>query len=774
MSKIRTYLLLITAAILVSCSSTKHVPEGQHLVDHVNIKVDGDAPFTNDELLNYLRQLPNHKILWSIKLQLATYNLSGKDTSKWFNRWVRRIGQPPVIYDQTLTDASVKQLHQLFINKGFLHNEVTVDTVRHDAKKKIDVNYTVVTGEPHRISSVELIVSDPEVRRLLEGEGTALSVKEGDFFDRDRLDAQRNAITIHLRENGYYAFNKEYISFTADTIAGSTDVGLTINVKMPYKALGTTETLDSHPVYYVRDVYYVLDYDPAKDVGDKYANRDTVEYRGMKILCGPDRYLNGKILDHCCFISPGELYNISDVARTREALGRLPILKYVNVTIREVGDFADAKAVDAYILLTPAKKQGITVEIEGTNSEGDLGFGAGVTWRHRNIGHGGEVLTIKGRASYESISGDVSGLINNRYTEYAGEVGLSFPKFKAPFLSREFKRHMKATTVFDMSFNYQERPEYTRIIAGTAWKYKLSNHNATRRHTFDLIDINYVYLPKSSLDFIESIAPDNPLLRYSYEDHFIMKLGYSFHKSNKRLPSASSRYNRQPSVYSFRTSCEMAGNLLYAISSLTGQERVDGAYEIFRNRYSQYFKAEADYAIAYNFDQRNTLAFHVGAGIGVPYGNSTIMPFEKRFYAGGANGVRGWGVRTLGPGSYDSHNSVSDFINQCGDIRLDLNVEYRAKLFWLIEGGLFIDAGNIWTIHNYENQPGGMFHFNKFYKEIAASYGAGIRLDFTYFLLRLDLGMKAYNPAQNQEPWPLIHPKWSRDATFHFSVGYPF
>ena len=150
------------------------------------------------------------------------------------------------------------------------------------------------------------------------------------------------------------------------------------------------------------------------------------------------------------------------------------------------------------------------------------------------------------------------------------------------------------------------------------------------------------------------------------------------------------------------------------------------------------------------------------------------MPFEKRFYAGGANGVRGWGVRTLGPGCYDSKKSMSNFINQCGDISLILSAEYRAKLFWVLEGALFIDAGNIWTVHNYENQPGGMFKFNEFYKQIAMSYGAGLRLDFTYFLLRFDLGLKAYNPARGQESWPLLNPRWHRDATFHFAVGYPF
>ena len=185
-------------------------------------------------------------------------------------------------------------------------------------------------------------------------------------------------------------------------------------------------------------------------------------------------------------------------------------------------------------------------------------------------------------------------------------------------------------------------------------------------------------------------------------------------------------------------------------------------------------KMLADFSFTHSMSPRHSVAFHVGAGAAVPYGNATVLPFEKRFYAGGANSVRGWGVRTLGPGSFDATNSVNSFIYQCGDIRLDINFEYRAKLFWVLELGAFIDAGNIWTIRDYESQPGGVFKFNEFYKQIALAYGIGLRLDFTYYLLRFDMGLKDHNPAQNQERWPLIHPNWSRDATLHFSVGYPF
>ena len=427
-----------------------------------------------------------------------------------------------------------------------------------------------------------------------------------------------------------------------------------------------------------------------------------------------------------------------------------------------------------YIRLSRNKKQSITLDIEGTNSEGDLGFGVGATYQHRNLAKGSQLFTGRLRMNYESLSGSFNGLINDRYTEYAGEVGITFPRFEFPFAPLSMRQRFNVSSEFALSFNYQERPEYTRIISGAAWRYKWVNRTNTRRHEFDLIDINYVYLPARTNGFLDAIAPDNPLLRYSYEDHFIMSMGYRYYHTNKRIASAVGRARGiQPIVYTIRASAETAGNLLYLGSKAFGKRSESGVYEVFNTQFSQYIKGEVDYAITRNFDHRHSLAFHIGGGIGYPYGNSRVLPFEKRFYAGGANGVRGWGVRTLGPGRYNSHNSVSYFINQCGDIRLDMSLEYRAKLFWVLEGGAFI-RGTIWTIHNYENQPGGMFHFNTFWKEIAWAYGLGLRMDFNYFLLRLDLGVKAYNPAQGQERWPLFHFDWHRDTAVHFSVGYPF
>lgn len=780
----RFIIFLVVLAAGWGCSSTRHVPQGSFLLDEVKINVDDSAHVESAELVNYLRQMPNHKVLGFAKLQLGTYNLSGSDSTKWYNRWLRRLGQAPVIFNEELTEASRRQLQLAMVNKGFMDASVDVDTVSRPGKKKMKVTYNVHPGSPHTISSVTYDIADSALRKTVMADSALLSLGVGDNLDRNALDAERAMIAERLRNRGYYAFTKDYITFFADTAENSLDVDLTLVINPPRtnprepSATDSATEIPLHRTYYINKVVFIADGTSLSNTElDQISGRaDTTVYKDITVIYPHgDRYITPSSLSDKCFLIPGRMYRAAAVDRTYESLAQLGILKSINIELEPLSEVDGKLWLNAYIYLTRNKKQNVSFELEGTNSEGDFGFGIGLNYQHRDLGNRSNLLSTKFRVNYESLSGNLSNLINDRYTEYAGEVGITFPKFLCPFLSRSFKLRQKATTEFALSANYQERPEYTRIIAGAAWKYKWGTRDNRTRRTFDLIDVNYVYLPESTIDFINQIAPSNPLLRYSYEDHFIVRTGYTFQLTNRRIANPSGLNSlRQRRVYNFRASVETAGNLLYALSSIDGQKRRDGVYHLFGIQYSQYAKAEADYSVAHNFDTRNTLAFHAGAGIGVPYGNSRVLPFEKRFYAGGANGVRGWGVRTLGPGSFDSHNSVTDFINQCGDIRLDLSLEYRVKLFWVFKGAAFLDAGNIWTIHSYENQPGGMFRFSTFWKQIAMAYGLGLRMDFTYFILRFDLGVKAYNPAMNQERWPIIHPRWKRDTAFHFAVGYPF
>ena len=770
--------------ILAGCRSTRHVPQGKMLLDKVGIEVmDSNADVKAEDMVKYVQQLPNHKILWLVKLQLGIYNMSGKDSTKWYNRLARKMGEAPVIYDPSLTGMSVSQLRGALVNKGYLHARVVADTFVNVRGDKMRVNYGLYPGEPYVIRSIDYQFPSDSLRREVMRDSLRFPVKPGDPLDRDMLETERTIITDYLNNRGYYAFSKDLISFNADTTAGSREVDLTLKVNPPYPARRVAAdsdkvavAVDSHSKYIVRNIYCVTDYNAVRMMDlDFSSSPDTLDYKDMRIFYGKDRYIRPSVLYDNCFIRKGSLYSSRDVDRTYEAFSRLGILKFVNIRTVPVASLPGYGAVDVYILLTPGKLQTISFEVEGTNSEGDLGVAATATYTHRNIGKGSETFSVKLRGAYESLSGNLSGLLHDRYMEYSLETSVSFPKFKFPFLRESFKRKIRASTDLSISMNYQERPEYTRVIANAGWGYKWTERNNRRRHVFTIVDVDYVYLPESTNDFINEIAPGNPLLRYSYEDHFIMRMGYSFYLTNKRQP----RYGIEPfqsDIFTLRVNAETAGNVLCLASRIFSGHRdlPENPYRIFGIRYSQYVKAEADYALTHIFDERSSLAFHAGLGVAYPYGNANILPFEKRFYGGGANGVRGWDVRTLGPGSFNGSNSVASFINQCGDIRLDLNLEYRAKLFWLLEGAVFLDAGNIWTIHNYANQPGGMFKFNRFYKQIAAAYGIGLRLDFTYFLIRFDMGMKAHNPAMGQEPWPLLHPKWGRDSSFHFSIGYPF
>lgn len=767
---VRLFLILLATVGLMACSSVKHVPDGQLLLDNVTITVDDNDELQSAELVNFLRQTPNHKVLGFARLQLATYSLSGRDSTKWYNRWLRSLGRPPVIFDKDLTAASVRQLRLALLNRGYMDATVTADTVLQPKRKRASVNYHINAGTPHTISSLSLNVPDSAVAAVLAADTTLIDIASGDLFDRNRLDNLRTTVATAMHNAGFYDFSREYITFTADTVRGSKEIALTLNISSPGDRRGP-EAAVAHRRFIIRKVIFMVD-EPVDSVP-----ADTVDYRNITVVYGPDHYLKPSALYDMCFIEPGQPYSAKAVDKTYSALSRLSILRFINITMRPAGHLGDVGLLDAVISLSRNKKQSVSLELEGTNSAGDLGFGIGATYQNRNLAHRSELFTVKFRAAYESLSGNLDGFINKRYSEYAAETGITFPKFELPLASRAFKKRMQATTEFALSFNYQERPEYTRVIVGGAWRWKWNNRlrDMARRHTFDLIDINYVRLPRSTINFLDSIAPTNPLLRYSYEDHFIMRLGYSFYQTNRRIPTPElNAFAMQPSITTLRASAEVAGNVLYALTSAFCARPADGAYKVFGIQFSQYIKGEIDYTYTLNLNSRNALAFHAAGGIAYPYGNSSMVPFEKRFYAGGANGVRGWAVRTLGPGAYDSRNSVTDFINQCGDISLLFSAEYRAKLFWVLEGALFIDAGNVWTIHNYPNQPGGMFKFNKFYKQIAGAYGIGLRMDFTYFLLRFDLGFKAHNPAMNQEPWPLIHPRWGRDTTFHFAVGYPF
>ena len=762
-------ILLYLALSLASCSATKFVPDGSYLLDEVKIHTDNKEIKPSDMRL-YVRQNPNSKWFSTIKTQLYVYNWSGRDSTKWFNRFLRKIGDAPVIYNESDAIRSQEEIAKAVQNLGYMGASVKRTTKT--KKKKLKLFYEITSGKPYIVRTLKYDISDKKIAEYLRNDSTQSMLREGMLFDVNVLDAERQRITDYLLCNGYYKFNKDYITYTADTARNTHQVDLTLHL-LPYKTY-VGDTPKEHFQYKINKINFITDYDVLQSSAlSSIEINDSLHYNGFPIYYKDKLYLRPKVLVDNLRFASGDLYDERNVQKTYTYFGRLSALKYTNIRFFETQN-GDSTQLNCYVMLTKSKHKSISFELEGTNSAGDLGAAASVSFQHRNLFRGSETFMVKFRGAYEAISGLQPGYKNHNYTEYGVETSINFPNFLFPFLTSDFKRRIKATTEFGLQYNYQLRPEFSRTIASASWSYKWMQKQKIQ-HRIDLLDISYLYLPWISSQFQEDYInkdKDNYILKYNYENRLIVRMGYNYSYNSAGVALVNNTITTNS--YSIRAGFESAGNILYGISKMINMRKnKDGEYAILGIPYAQYLKGDFDFAKNIIIDHRNSLAFHAGIGIAVPYGNAKVVPFEKRYFSGGANSVRGWSVRNLGPGSFAGDGN---FMNQSGDIKLDASIEYRTRLFWKFRGAAFIDAGNIWTIREYENQPGGVFEFDKFYKQIAVAYGLGLRLDLDFFVLRFDGGMKAINPKYKKakERYPIIHPKFSRDFAFHFAVGYPF
>ena len=765
---LRLYIYLTLIALLSSCSANRFIPENQYLLDEVNIL--SDTKEVNPSLFtSYVRQNPNAKWFNLVKVPMHIYCLSGQDSTGSFNRFLKKLGDKPVIYDPFVTVKSQMEIEKAVKNMGYMRAKVHLNT--EIEKNKLKVNYLIEAGQPYTVQHIAYNIDDMLINDYIEKDSANSYLYEGMPFDVTILDNERNRITKLLQNNGYYKFNKDFLVYQADTVRNTFQVNLTMKL-LPFQ-LRKEDVPTKHKQYTIRNINFLTE-DNLFLQGNSLSEYDSIHHKGLHIYYKDNLYLRPNILANFNYIQPQELYREQDVQNTYTSMGRLRALKYTNINFNEV-TLNDSTQLDANILMTKGKNQSLSFEIEGTNSAGDLGAAASMTFQHRNVFKGSETFTMKVRGAYEAITGLQEGYENDDYKEYGIEASLNFPEFKFPFLSSDFKRKIRATSEVGMNFNSQIRPEFTRTLASASWSYKWVD-NKRSQHRFDLLNINYIYVPWKSDNFkayLENLTDRNSILIKSYEDQLIVRMGYSYiYNSANNLTRTSNKRNS----YSIRINLEEAGNLLYAASkTIHTTPKEDKGYVIANIPFAQYVKGDFDYAHNWNIDKRNSFVFHIGMGIAYPYGNSQVLPFEKRYFSGGPNSVRGWSVRSLGPGSYKGTDGNMNYINHTGDIKLDMNIEYRTHLFWKFNGAAFIDAGNVWNIREYEGQEEGTFRFNRFYKQLAVAYGLGIRFDLDYLIIRFDGGMKAINPMQTGKyQYPFIRPNFNRDFAFHFAVGYPF
>lgn len=712
------------AALLLSCSTTRVLQDGEYRLASNKIEIMNDDEFNPNSLEPYIKQ--KHKG-WSPFLNV--YNWSNGKGKGW-DKFVQRIGVAPIVYDPQQVDNSISNIDNHLEYLGYYGSHT--DSEIKVKKKRVYVTYNVNLGKRFPIRDLEISLPEKgEFAQAFLEDTCNMTVKPGAFLSEAALEAETERSASVLKDQGFYSFSKNNFFFEADTLAypGSAILKLRIN-----EYTRNENARDAEPIrrFLINDV---------------------------KISYPKNMKIREQVLTDLNLISPGETYSESRINNTYSRFSALRMFSSVNVGMTQV----DTNLVNCEISLSQSRNQGFKVNLEASsNSSGLLGVSPQFSYYHKNIFRGGEWLNLSFMGNFQfKFNDDVHS------NEFGVSGSLSLPKFL--FLPYRYFKGAIPRTDFNASYNYQNRPEYTRNIISTSYGY---NGNVDNRFYYQIypVQLNIVKLFNLDEDFYKTLAND-PFLRNAYQNHFDLGSGATLYYTS----NASS--NPQETYFYTRLQLDIAGNLLRAFNPLMKKD-ANGSGMIWNTPYSQFVRGEITLGRTWIFGRNSgqSIATRLVAGAGYAYGNSSGLPFEKHFYGGGANSLRGWQARTVGPGL--SQRDTSFVIpNQTGDMKLEANIEYRFNMFWKVAGAVFADAGNVWTLNNETSQTDreSMFRWNTFGESIAANWGVGLRLNFGFLLLRVDMGMKLHDPARLNGKW--VPPsQWLRRENYalHFGVGYPF
>ncbi len=757
--------IFIFPVLFYSCNATKFVPEDKYLLHSYKIE-SGEGEFDNKALNDYVKQKPNKRIFFW-RFYLSLYNLSSPDKDNGFHRWLRQIGEPPVIYKEDLKEKSAEQLRLYLRNKGYYNVEVSDTTIFKNQRAK--VIYNVNPNRPYRIRNISYFFQDATLSSIVLADTTSSKFRRGGLFDVDVLQDERIRIEKVLRDSGYFSFTRDFVYYDVDTALKSNQVDITLGIKN-YPGLDSRGRVihRDHQVYRIRDVYLVTDYEAVSSprIRDSVmTGKDTLLYDSIHVVYTGKPNIRPSVVTQKNYIIPNELFNASNVQRTYRNLTSLSAFKMVDIKFNEVDN--EEGLLDCEVLIAPATRQSYTIKVEGTNSGGNIGAAGNLSYRHRNLFGGSEQFELSFLGALETLRESTSetSASLSYMQEFGVEARLRIPKFLLPFKTDQFIRRYNPQTNIRLSYNYQKRPDYTRTLANASFGYEWKGNNKLTHRVLPM-EASLILTPYKSDDFETWLQ--GKYLFYSYEPHLIMDSRYTMIFSNQKLL-------KNQDFQDLRINVETAGNMFYGGYKLFAPDPGEGNYQLLGVNYAQYLKTDIDFRTYHFLYEDVSLVLRGFAGIGYAYLNSNAMPFEKQYFSGGANSIRAWQVKNLGPGSYvDPEESV--YPNQTGDVKLEANMEYRFKLFWKVEAALFVDAGNIWSLSKEDNREGAGFDITRFYKEIAVGTGAGTRFVFSFFIFRFDLGIPL------RYPYPIEGSAWlpgnsgikGRDLTFNVAIGYPF
>jgi outer membrane protein assembly factor BamA len=757
---------------LFSCSPVKFVPEDKYLISKVQVEIDNQK-INKESAKSLIKQKENYKILGFLKFHLLLYNLSSK---KKTDDWLKRIGEPPQIYDEDLTAKSEEQLKQFANSKGYFRASVSSNITVKENKRKVIVNYKLTSGEQYLIKRINYQIKDSLLQSIYFASSVKSEIKVGDAFDIDLMEKHQMDIVKLFRNNGYYYFSKDDVKFVADSSVYEKQVLVDLLIR-PAKNSQIDSAKVFQPFYLNNFFFSVLPGNSPVTISRDSVGifSDTITWDNSTLYQNKQVKYPPSLFNRTMRLNKGALYSNAEVESAFNAFNRLRQFRFVDIQFKEVASASDTNLLDCYVRLAPLNKQSTSFDIEGTNTSGNFGVAGNVTYLHRNLFRGAEVFQLSFLGGIERIEKQNEGVSDYfNTTEFGIESSLMIPKLLGPGnFFRDFERFLPKT-VLGLAYNYQRRPEYTRTINSVKFGYDWKS-TEDLRHIWNLLDYNQVNVFDYDPEFIDGIK--DLYIKSSFTDHLIFAMNYSLIYNNQRMNTIKN--------YTYvKFNIEASGNLLWAISELTNRDKYQAVdslgivqaeyYQVFNTRFAQYIKSDIEYSKGFSIDKYNSIVSRAFFGIGVPYGNFDVLPFEKKYFSGGANGIRAWPVRSLGPGTYKA--SPEEYPNQTADIKLEANMEYRFKLISFVEGALFLDAGNIWAINEKDNREGAQFQFDKFYKQIAFGTGAGLRFDMSYFILRLDLGMKLRDPAVSENRGWIVgyRPYSNNDFNLSFAIGYPF
>ncbi len=769
---IQILLLFVFYLLFTACNTTKHVPNNQQLLSG-NLIESTSKNIDIAPIYNYLKQKPNTKTALFFNFHLWIYNIShDKDgqerkLKKWLGIYKMGdiIGEPPVIMDTSLNQLSVRQIQKYMRNRGYYRSYVkdSLELFGRNDKRAL-VYYLIAPKKPIKIDSISYSIKDTSIRRIVLSDTSQTLLKKGINLDVDIMQQERVRLTKLLKDFGFYKFSKEYIYYEVDTSKSdyTSDIKLII--------LNATDSTLHHQ-FAINQIYYFNDFNPQDYLKEKedYLKRfDTLSYGGNYFLSRKKAFIKPKVIKNASYLTKGDLYSASNIQNTFRHLSSLNEFKLINIRYNEL---QDTSKLNVLVQLTPFKKHNYIAEIEGTNSSGNMGIGGRLSYQHKSLFGGAEILNVSIYGKVESqntFAGKGAEDISFNSDEIGANISLHFPKFLLPFKSDRFVKNNNPRTALEFTMNNKNRPEYTRSIYGASFGYYWVSKRYFR-HQFKPFDLSAVKVFNMAPEYFESIQ--NTYLEKSFDDYLISASNYTLYFSNKKEKKGRN-------YFSFIFNGELAGNLLNAYSTISGAKPIGGSYYVLNNKFAQYWRAELDIRFYLGLKRKKDhLIYRVYGGMVHPYGNITATPYVKQFYSGGANGLRAWPVRSLGPGSY--FNSDRKYYNEAADLKLEGNLEYRYKLFWVMEGAVFLDVGNIWATNLKDPRPGAQFQFKDFYKEIAIGTGFGFRFDFSFFILRLDYGIKLRDPKESEiNRWVIFNksynPFGAEYSMFNFGIGYPF